>query len=362
MNTDFYSLTIKSVEKLSKDSIAVTLAVPDELKQAFAYRSGQHLTFKSSITGEEIRRSYSICRSESEQCLEVGIKRIEQGVFSYYANDNLSAGMTLQVMPPQGLFTLDISETNKKQYLLIASGSGITPVLSHLTTILEQEPESSVTLLYANKTTNSMMFRERISFLKNKYMQRLTWIKIFSQESVDAEILNGRISGKKLRELHDARIINLDTVDEVMICGPEMMIMDVKAFLEVNKFEPDNIHFELFHSDSADKATEQHHKALEQRFGDEISKVTIRSSGRTLNFELEKSGQTILDMALDEGADVPYACKGGVCATCKAKLISGQVEMDNNHCLSDEEVEEGMILTCQAHPISDQVEVDYDVI
>lgn len=362
MNTEFYTLNIQSVEPLTRDSVAIKLDVPAELQEAFKYRAGQHLTFKSMLTGDEMRRSYSICRAESEQSLEVGIKRIENGIFSNYANDQFAPGMTVDVMPPQGAFTLEMDASNAKHYLLIAAGSGITPVLAHAQTILEQEPDSSVTLIYANRTTNRMMFRDRISFLKNKYMQRLNWVKIFSKESLDAEILNGRVSAKKLIELNNAHIINLDTVDEVMLCGPEAMIMNVKDFFEANKFPSDNIHFELFHSDSAAQASESHQAELEERFGDEESLVTVRSSGRNLQFKLEKSGQPILDMALDEGADVPYACKGGVCATCKALLVKGKVEMDNNHCLTDDEVEEGMILTCQAHPITDEVEIDYDVI
>jgi ring-1,2-phenylacetyl-CoA epoxidase subunit PaaE len=340
----------------------VTLDVPADLQSEFSYRAGQHLTFRTTVTGDDIRRSYSICRGEQDNTLEVGIKRIDQGIFSNYANDHFKAGMSVEVMPPQGFFTLELNADQSKHYLMLAAGSGITPILSHITTILEQEPNSQVTLVYANKTTNRTMFRERISFIKNKYMERLNWVKLFSQETLDADILNGRISAKKLRDLHEAHIIDLDTVDEVMICGPEPMIMDVKAFFEANNFDSEKLHYELFHSESANNASEAHHQELEQRFGHEESRVTIRTAGRSMEFQLEKSGQTILDMALEEGADVPYACKGGVCATCKALVTKGKVEMDNNHCLSDDEVEAGMILTCQAHPVSDEVEVDYDVI
>jgi len=361
MNTDFHTLTIKSVETLTKDSVMVTLEVPEDMKQEFAYRAGQHLTFRSRITGDEIRRSYSICSSEQKQQLEVGIKRLENGVFSNYANDSFKAGMSVEVMVPQGHFVLDLSPNNSKHYLLLAAGSGITPILSHVTTILETEPDSKVTLVYANRTSNKMMFRDRLSFVKNKYMDRLDWVKLFSKESLDAEIMNGRISGMKLRDLHKAHIIDLDSIEEVVICGPESMIMDVKGFFETNKFDSHQIHFELFHSDTGDDNAEQHEHELEARFGTEESVVTVRSSGRQLEFNMIKS-KIILDAALDEGADVPYACKGGVCATCKAKLVSGEVEMDNNFCLTDEEVAEGMILTCQAHPISSKVEVDFDVI
>ena len=362
MNTNFYPLTIASVEALTRDSVAVKFAVPEQYQEEFKFRSGQYLTFRTGITGEELRRSYSICRSENEQILEVGIKRIDQGIFSNYANDNFKAGMTVDVMPPQGVFTLDINADNKKHYLFVAAGSGITPVLAHMTTILESEPESSVTLIYANKTVNRMMFRERISFLKNKYLDRLNWVKIFSKESSDTDVLNGRVDAKKILDLHRSNIIDLNMVDEVLLCGPEAMIYNVKDFFTANKFDSQKIHFELFHSDSAAKSSVESQEQLEQRFGDQESQVTVRASGRTMTFALEKSGETILDMALDQGADVPYACKGGVCATCKAQLVKGTVEMENNHCLSDDEVAEGMILTCQAHPTSDEVEVDYDVI
>ncbi len=362
MNTNFYPLSITSVEPLTRDSVAVKFTVPEQYQEEFKFRAGQYLTFRTGITGEELRRSYSICRSQNEQVLEVGIKRVEQGIFSNYANDNFSAGMTVDVMPPQGSFTLDINANNEKHYLFVAAGSGITPILAHMSTILESEPKSAVTLVYANKTVNRMMFRERISFLKNKYLDRLNWVKIFSKETSDAEILNGRVDAKKILNLHRSQIINLNLVDEVMLCGPEAMIYNVKDFFVANKFDSSKIHFELFHSDSAAEASAQRQEQLEQRFGHQESSVTIRSSGRTMTYALEKSGDTILDSALDQGADVPYACKGGVCATCKAQLIKGQVEMENNHCLSDDEVAEGMILTCQAHPITDEVEVDYDVI
>lgn len=362
MNTNFYPLTIASVEPLTRDSVAVSFDVPEQYQSEFNFSAGQYLTFKTGITGEELRRSYSICRSQNEQTLEVGIKRIEQGIFSNYANDNFSAGMTVEVMPPQGMFTLDINPENNKHYLFVAAGSGITPILSQLTSILETESESTATLIYANKTANRMMFRERISFLKNKYLERLNWVKIFSKESSDAEILNGRVDAKKILDLHRSKIIDLNLVDEVMLCGPEAMIYNIKDFFIANKFDANKIHFELFHSDTASKASSEHHENLEKRFGHQESQVTIRTGGRTMSFPLEMSGQSILDEAIDQGADVPYACKGGVCATCKGKVLKGTVEMDNNHCLSDDEVEEGMILTCQSHPTSDEVEVDYDVI
>ncbi|WP_196137799.1 1,2-phenylacetyl-CoA epoxidase subunit PaaE [Aliikangiella sp. G2MR2-5] len=361
MSTEFHPLKISKLERLTKDAVSISFELPKELADEYQYRQGQHLTLKADIDGHDVRRSYSICNSANEQKLTVGIKRIDAGLFSNYANDKLEAGMTLEVMPPQGHFYTELSETNSNHYLMVAAGSGITPMLSHIQTILENEPKAMVTLIYGNKSTPLMMFREKLSFIKNRFIDRLHWINLFTQEENEAEVFNGRISAQKLLDLNKARVIDLASFDEVFLCGPESMINDVAAFFEVNKMPKEKIHYELFFAGSAeDKASEKIAQRAE-KYGEKTAKVSVKVAGRKTTLELAMGGDNILDAAMEAGADLPFSCKGGVCATCKAKVVKGKVEMDLNHSLTPEEVAEGMVLTCQSHPVSDEVEIDFDL-
>jgi len=360
MSTEFHPLTIAAVERLTKDAVAVTFDVPEQLKKEYQYIQGQHLTLKADIDGQDIRRSYSICCGVDQQKLQVGIKRIEDGIFSNYANNELKVGMTLEVMPPQGHFYTELDENNAKHYLFVAVGSGITPNLAHIESILVAEPNSRVTLIYGNRSTPLMMFREKLSFIKNENMQRFHWVNLFSREENEAELFNGRISVAKLEALDSAKVIELKKFDDIFICGPEDMIKNVSESLENIGYNKDQIHYELFYSASAeDKAKESQAKRAE-KFGSKIANVSVKVAGRKTFVELPMGGDNILDAAMEAGADLPYSCKGGVCATCKAKVIKGEVEMDMNHSLTEGEVAEGMILTCQAHPITEEVEVDFD--
>ena len=361
MSTEFHELTISSVERLTKDAVALSFDVPDSLKQEYQYIQGQHLTLKADIDGKDTRRSYSICNSVQDNQLTVGIKRIDNGVFSNYANDQLEAGMCLEVMPPQGHFYTELSASNQKHYLMVAVGSGVTPMLSHIETILEAEPASRVTLVYGNKSTPLMMFREKLCFLKNKFLTRLHWINLFTREENDAALFNGRISAQKLIDLHAAKVIDLDSVDDVFLCGPEQMINEVNQFFIANKKSEDSIHYELFFAGSAEEAANEKQAERAQKYGEKVANVSVKVAGRKILLELAMGGDNILDAAMEAGADLPFSCKGGVCATCKAKVVKGEVEMDMNHSLTPQEVEEGMILTCQAHPVSDEVEVDFDL-
>ncbi|MCW8876369.1 MAG: phenylacetate-CoA oxygenase/reductase subunit PaaK [Kangiellaceae bacterium] len=361
MSTEFHPLTISSVERLTKDAVAVSFDVPESLREEYQYIQGQHLTLKADIDGEDVRRSYSICHSAQSQKLTVGIKRIETGVFSNFANEKLEKGMTLEVMPPQGHFYTEVDGGNNKHYLMVAVGSGITPMLSHIETILEAEPNSIVTLIYGNKSTPLMMFREKLCFLKNKFITRLHWINLFTREENDAELFNGRISAQKLIDLHAAKMVDLDGVDEVFLCGPETMINEVNEFFKANNKPTENIHYELFFAGSAEESAHEKQAERVEKYGEKIAKVSVKVAGRKTLLDLAMGGDNILDAAMENGADLPFSCKGGVCATCKAKVVKGKVEMDMNHSLTPQEVEEGMILTCQSHPISDEVEVDFDL-
>ena len=361
MSTEFYPLTISAIERLTKDSVAVSFDLPDELQDKFSYKQGQHLTLKVDVNGEDVRRSYSICKSVTEQKLQVAIKRIDQGVFSNFANDELTTGMTLEVMPPQGHFYTELNENNENHYLFLAVGSGITPILSHIRSILALEPKAKVTLIYGNKSTPSMMFREKIAFIKNENLERFEWVNLFTREEHEAPLFNGRISAQKLIDLDQARVIEISSFSDVFLCGPEEMILEVVAAFKFWQFSDDHLHYELFFSGSADKEMAKKKAERAVQYGKAISQVSVKVAGRKTFIELAMDGDNILDAAMEHGADLPFSCKGGVCATCKAKVIKGKVEMDVNHSLTEEEVNEGMILTCQAHPVTAEVEIDFDV-
>jgi len=360
MNTEFFQLTISQVERLTKDSVAIQFDVPNEYQEIFRFKQGQHLTLKADIKGQDIRRSYSVCSSLDSGRLQVGIKAIEDGLFSNYANSQLTTGMSLEVMPPQGHFYSELSEQSEKHYLLIAVGSGITPIISNIESILAKEPQAKVTLLYGNKNVPLMMFRERLSFIKNKYMERFQWINCLTNQENDSEIFNGRISPQKIIDLDKNKLISIKSFDEIFVCGPEEMTLKISQAFEFWGFEQSKIHYELFFSGTAEKQAEKTQAKRAEKYGEALANVSVKVAGRKTRLQLEKGGINILDAAMTEGADLPYSCKGGVCATCKAKVVKGKVEMDLNHALSDQEVEEGMILTCQAHPVSDDVEIDFD--
>ena len=362
MNTKFYTLEISEIIELTREAVAIRFAVPEDLKEIFHFTQGQHLIFKATINGEAVRRSYSICGNVKNQELQIAIKRVPEGIFSNYANEQLKVGMTLEVMAPQGHFYTSLKASNKKHYLCIAAGSGITPILSQIRSILSVEPDSRVTLIYVNKSTSLMMFRSKLCFTKNEFMDRFQWINLFTKEQHEAVIFNGRINTDKLEQLVKAHILNLASVDEALICGPESMVKEIIPYLESNGLAQQNTHYELFFSESAVEQSKEKQKQRNVKFGNETSLVTVKLSGRKTSFELPMGGGNILDAALYEGADLPFSCKVGVCATCKAKLLKGEVEMDQNHSLTADEIAEGMILTCQAHPTTAEVDVDFDVI
>jgi ring-1,2-phenylacetyl-CoA epoxidase subunit PaaE len=361
MSTEFFPLTLSAVERLTKDAVALSFAVPAELEQQFKYIQGQHLTLKADINGEDVRRSYSICQGVNEQTLQVGIKAIEGGLFSNYANTELKVGMTMDVMPPQGHFYTELDSNNEKHYLFIAVGSGITPNLSHIRSILANEPKAKVTLIYGNKSTPLMMFRESLCFIKNEYFSRFQQINLFTREENEAVILNGRISGQKLIDLDTAKIIEIKDFNDVFICGPEQLINEVVGAFKHWGLTDEQIHYELFFSGSDDDKANENQARRAEKFGEKTSAVAIKVAGRKTVIDLAASGDDILEAAMQSGADLPYSCKNGVCATCKCKVVKGQVEMDMNHALTEQEVADGYVLSCQAHPVSDEVEIDFDL-
>lgn len=357
MNVEFYPLTVSNIDRLSPDAVAIDFQLDEQLKETFSFSQGQHVIIEAEIDGEKVRRSYSISVGKDSGQLQIGVKKITDGVFSSFANEQLRVGDVLQVMPPQGHFYTELDATSQKHYALIAAGSGITPMLSIAQTVLAQESNAHVTLIFGNKTTQSMMFKERVSFLKNHYMNRFSLINVFSKEEQEAEVLYGRISGEKLKNLQNDHLIDMQSFDECFLCGPHQMVKSVEETLLAAGLEAGNIHYELFYA--GDEVLPE--LTAEQKADKSIKRVVVKSGGRKLTLELTSTGDDILESAMQHGLDLPFSCKGGVCATCKAKVISGEVRMDRNYCLTDKEVEEGMILTCQSHPISAHVEVDYDV-
>ena len=361
MATHFRPLKIKDIRKETADCVSVSFEIPAEWKDEFQFRQGQNITVRTFIEGKEIRRSYSICSSPLDNELRIAVKKIENGKFSSYANHQLKKNNTIDVLPPTGQFFTELNPSNKKNYLAFAAGSGITPIISIIKTTLATEQQSSFSLVYGNRNRNSIIFKEELEALKNLYMDRFSVHHILSREKTDASVNYGRIDAEKCNALFK-NLIDLELVNEFFICGPEEMIFSVKNWLESQGIEKRKIHFELFtvpgQNSVMNKPAER--SALYPS-NTSISKVNIKLDGITFDFDLAYNSEPILDAALKQGADLPFACKGGVCATCRAKLISGKVEMDNNYALQPEELEAGFILTCQSHPRTEQVVIDFDI-
>ena len=360
MALQFYDLTIASVESQGIDGIALGFDIPKELEGVFAFVPGQYLTLRADIDGRSVSRSYSICVGPHRNSLKVAIKRVEGGEFSNYANDVFEPGVEIDVMPPQGHFSVSLSQQQAHKYLFIAAGSGITPILSNIESVLESDPSSRVTLLYGNQRTASIMFRQTLSFLKNRFMQRFCWINILSQEDQGSDLLNGRIDNHKGAALNE-QLIQLKSYDRFMLCGPESMISEVSRGLRRIGVAEEHIQYELFGSSAADaeQRVARHH-ARSEAYAGKMCSVTIVNDGRSNVVDIAADGENLLDAGINVGLDLPFACKGGVCATCKALLVAGDVEMDVQRGLTSEEIASGMILTCQAHPISDSVVIDFD--
>lgn len=355
MTPKFHSLQIADVRKETEDTVSIAFEVPTALKSDYSFLPGQYLTLKAIINGADTRRSYSLCSAPFENEWRVAVKQVENGVFSTYANASLKAGDTMEVMTPTGNFCLKPDANAKKTYALFAAGSGITPILSIAKTALKEEPNSEVNLFYGNKNFNSIIFREEVEALKNTYMNRLRVVHVLSRESLGNQIQKGRINKEKCDDLFNAFLVN-DSIDAVYVCGPEEMILGVKDSMLENGVDEKAIHFELFTTPGV-KKTADVAPSTEAAIA---SNVSIILDGDTIDLALNSDGETILDAAQRAGADLPFACKGGVCCTCKAKIMEGTAKMDVNYALEKDEVEAGYILTCQAHPTSEKLIVSFD--
>ncbi len=353
----FHDLQVTDIHKTIRDAVVVTLKPVNGSAGEFEFTQGQYLTFRREFDGEELRRSYSICAGKDDGILQVGIKRVEGGAFSTWANTDLKVGDTLQAMPPMGSFHTAIDPAAEKQYLGFAGGSGITPVLSILKTTLAREPQSRFTLIYANKGINTIMFREELEDLKNQYMGRLNVIHILETDAQDIDLFTGLVTQEKCADLF-RHWVDIDNVDTAFICGPEPMMLGIAAALRAHGLGDDQIRFELFASAQPGRAKRKTGPVDAASQANQTS-ASITLDGATQTVTLPKD-RTILEAALENAMDAPYACKAGVCSTCRCKVLEGDVEMVANHALEDYEVEKGYVLSCQAYPITDRVVVDYD--
>lgn len=351
----FYPLRVTELRKDTRDTVIVTLKADEADAEHFDYIPGQYLTFKKTFDGEELRRSYSICSSANDKSLRVGIKKVADGWFSGWANEELAVGDIIEAMPPKGKF-FDIIEPEKsKNYLMFAVGSGITPILALAKTILESEPTSKIILTYVNRSFNTIMFREELSELKDRFLTRFSVLHILKNDAGDMDLLNGRVDGEKLDQLF-TKWMAPKAADKAFICGPRELLFLIVDRLKAHGMTKEKIKIELFASAPPKKSKPK----LE---GDAVKKevkATVIIDGQTRKFDMARRGETILDAALAADIELPFSCKGGVCSTCCAKVIKGEVEMRTNYALEDYEVERGLALTCQSIPLTDEITVSFD--
>jgi len=349
--SQFQEVKVLEVKKETPDTVSVAFDVPESFKK---YKSGQYVTIKKQIGGEDVRRSYSLCSTPNEDDFRVAVKEIANGKMSSFLNNDLKSGDLIELMPPMGSFVLD-SQDNK-HFVAFAAGSGITPIISMIKTVLTTT-NSRYTLYYANKTDGSTIFKAELDQLKLNYPEKFQLNYIYTQQESVNKLLEGRITRSKFEEFvkEDLQMLK---ADGFFMCGPEKMITDVSEGLEYLGVPKEKIHFELFTTPTV--TSDDVEKNMPDFNG--TAQMTVIMDGEEFEFELPSDGDFILDAAMDEGVDAPFSCKGAVCCTCKAQVVEGKAVMEMNYALSDEEVEQGFILTCQSHPASEKVVVDFDVI
>ncbi len=352
MSVEFHPLAV-TVRPETDEAVSLTFTVPPALRDVFRHTPGQHLVLRAELGGEDVRRSYSISTSPASGALRVGIKRIPDGLFSTWATSELRDGDVVEVMAPIGEFGYAPEPTVTGRYVALAAGSGITPVLAIVTAILEVEPASEVTLVYGNRTVGSIMFLDEIEALKDRFPERLSVVHVLSRETHDVPLFEGRIDGEKLRVLAST-LIDVGAVDTFFVCGPLAMVETVQETLRSLGVSAERVRSELFFDQRIESVV-----ASSEPLEGQVT-LTVTLDGRTSTIAVDPDGPPLLDYARSVRREVPFACKGGMCATCKAKVLRGEVRMTKNYALSDEELAEGFVLTCQAHPVGD-VSLTYDV-
>jgi ring-1,2-phenylacetyl-CoA epoxidase subunit PaaE len=353
MTPRFHTLRIAAVRPETPDAVCIELEVPAELERDYAFVQGQHLTLKTDVEGQEMRRSYSICAGVDDGVLRVLVKKVPGGRFSAHANSRLRAGDAIDVLTPDGRFHTPLDPAHAKQYVAFAAGSGITPVLSLASTTLRREARSRFTLVYGNRRQSSVLFSEELEDLKDRYVTRFVLYHVFSREQQDVPLFNGRLDAAKVRAFAE-RLVPASTIDEAFVCGPGGMIDEVSGSLRECGVPAERIHVERFGVPDADPS---HHIEADDA---PHAIVTVISDGIQREVEFRNSDPSILDAALAAGVDLPFACKGGVCCTCRAKVLDGRVRMDKNYGLERRELDAGYVLTCQSHPLTERVTISYD--
>lgn len=357
---EFHPLAVSAVRRLTEDSIEVAFAVPEELAGHYDYVPGQYLALRKTFDGRELRRSYSICAAPTPGEVRVAIKRDLGGEFSTWANDSLAAGDVLEVMSPQGTFTTEFDAQTTKHYAAIVAGSGVTPVMSLARSVLDASPHTRFSLIYSNRTAQDVMFLEELADLKDRYPARFALFHVLTREHRNSELLSGRVDEERLNTFLQ-HLVRPDDVDEWFICGPFDLVQLCRDTLAATGIDRSHVHFELFTTDRPDRPVGSHGRSAPVDDGAGVHTITFTLDGRTASVTTPVHGrESILNAALRLRPDVPFACAGGVCGTCRATLVTGTVEMEENYALEPEELERGYILTCQSHPTSDAVTVNYD--
>jgi ring-1,2-phenylacetyl-CoA epoxidase subunit PaaE len=349
----FHDLTVSGVEPLTEDSVAISFAVPADLRETFEFTPGQHLV----LDREGMRRTYSICSPAGSGRLQIAVKRLEGGAFSTWAHEELRPGETLSAMPPAGHFIAPLDPGQSKRYAAIAAGSGITPILSITASVLEQEPESTFALVYGNRTGASTMFLEELHDLKNRFADRFELFQVFSREPQAVELFSGRLDGERLRAFLDT-LLPAEDVDDWFLCGPLDMIETAHELLDERGVEAGRIHREVFHVDGMEPSDRP--PVATSTDPSVVATVEVKLDGRESTVLVPYEGASILDALLQTRAEAPYACKGGVCGTCRARVLAGKVRMGPQYALEQSEVEADFVLACQAHPVSAEVQLDFD--
>ncbi len=354
--SQFHPLTVAEVRRETADSVSIRFSVPEALAAAFAFTPGQYLTLRATIGGEEIRRSYSICSGLDDGGLRVGIKKVRGGAFSTFANENLKPGDTVEAMPPAGRFTAEPRAGESRHVLGVAAGSGITPVLSIIRSLLARETGTRVTLIYGNRTSSSVMFAEEIEDLKNRHLGRLSVAHVLSREPQDVEVLNGRIDAAKLRAFA-AGVLDLASVTNAYICGPEGMVAEVKAGLADLGLSPQQIRTELF---TASTPRRNFTPPAAEATAERLARIKVRLDGARHVFDMLAGDESVLAAAERSGLELPYSCRGGMCCTCRCRVEEGAAEMAVNYSLEDWETRAGFILACQSRPTTGVLALDFD--
>ena len=357
INAGFHKLKIAEVRRETPDAVSVRFEIPEHLKQVFAFKAGQHLTLRTELDGEDVRRNYSVCVAPSENEMRIAIKQMTPGRFSGWANANLREGFEIEVLPPMGRFVAPDSAVQNPYYVALAGGSGITPVISIVKTVMEMQPTARFVLLYGNRNSASVIFLEELAGLKNRYMDRLELYHFLEDEAEEIELFNGRLDREKCEAVFDS-LVDVNSADAFFICGPGPMMDAAEAALLSRHVPPEKILIERFTSSALSAEQLAQREALQQKAAGTELIVTL--DGRRVKIAFDPTKGSILDCVQAAGMPAPYACKGGVCTTCRAKILEGQVTMTKNYGLNEDEVADGYVLTCQSVPVSAQVALSYD--